>query len=634
MEGSTTTALEAAVALHRAGQIAAAEVAYRRILAEDPAQHDALQLLGVLLHQRGVLAEAIELMTRSLALKPVASTFVNLALAQRDAGNLQAAESALENALALQPGMLIALLHIGIIRKALGKHAEAIAALSAVHAAAPDNTDVLENLGNAHHLHGDYRKAIAFYRAAAQRKPGDVTLLGNIGMACQQEGLLDEARAAFREALALQPDALNQHSNLLMTLSMDARCSPSEYLAEAMRYGAHASRCAKPFTTWRADVNASRNTSDPKAPLRIGLVSGDLYRHPVGYFLRAVLAASDASRVQWFAYPTQRREDDLSAELKSHCTNWQPIAGLDDERAAQRIHEDGLHILVDLAGHTAHNRLPLFAWRPAPVQVSWLGYFASTGLPAMDYLIADSSSFADGDAAHFSEQVICLPDTRFCFSAPDEATAQQQPVSSPVLQKGYITFGSFQAINKITDDVLRCWAQVMAAVPDSRLRIQNRGVVSQEECDVQRQRMAAAGIDPSRVRFVAPTTRAAYLAAHAEIDMILDTFPFPGGTTTCEALWMGVPTVTLAGNTLLSRQGAALLQAAGLPDWSAQSEQEFVRLAIAHASDTTALSALRRQLREQAANSSLMDAPRFASNLADAFETMWMAHRHSIGGRP
>lgn len=630
MDDSTTTALEAAIALHRAGQTAAAEVAYRRILAEDPVQHDALQLLGALLHQRGVLAEAIELMTRSLALKPVASTFVNLALAQRDAGNLPAAESALENALALQPGMLPALLHIGIIRKALGKHAEAIAALSAVHAAAPDNTDVLENLGNAHHLHGDYRKAIAFYRAAAQRKPGDVTLLGNIGMACQQEGLLDDALAAFREALALQPDALNQHSNLLMTLSMDARCSPGDYLAEARHYGARASRCAKPFTVWQAD----RNAGDPNAPLRIGLVSGDLYRHPVGYFLRAVLAASDASRVQWFAYPTQRREDDLSAELKSHCASWQAIAGLDDERVAQHIHEDGLHILVDLAGHTAHNRLPLFAWRPAPVQVSWLGYFASTGLPAMDYLIADRASFVAGDAAHFSEQVICLPDTRLCFSAPDEAGAQRQAGSLPALQHGYITFGSFQAINKITDEVLRCWAQVMAALPESRLRIQNRGVISNDECNLQRQRMAVAGIDPSRVRFAAPTTRAAYLAAHAEVDMILDTFPFPGGTTTCESLWMGVPTVTLAGNTLLSRQGAALLQAAGLRDWIAQSKQEFVRMAVAHATDTATLAALRGRLREQLAHSPLMDASRFAKNLTDAFATMWIAHQREVGGRP
>jgi protein O-GlcNAc transferase len=627
MESAPATALESAVALHQAGHFAEAEAAYRRILAADPVQHDALQLLGALLHQRGELPAAIELMQRSLALKPVVTTFVNLALAQRDAGDLPAAEASLEKALALQPGYAPALLHVGIVRKALGKYPEAIAALDAVRKLAPDNADVLENLGNAHHLNGDYRRGIAYYRAAAQLRPASVSLLGNIGMACQQEGLLDDALAAFRAALQQQPDALNQHSNLLMTLSFDARCTPPTYREEAAQFGARAMQRARPFATWpaalaRLPLAAAGEGTTPQ-PLRIGLVSGDLYRHPVGFFLHDVIAASDPARVRWHAYPTQRKEDRYSQRLQQHMAAWQPIDRMSDADAAAKIRDDGVHILIDLAGHTAHNRLPLFAWRPAPVQVSWLGFFASTGLPAMDYLIADTYSFRAGEQLHFSEEVLCLPDTRLCFSVPDEPAASTGISRLPALQNGQVTFGSFQSPNKITDDVLRCWARVLAAVPASRLRIQNRGVVSREACEWQAQRMARAGIDPQRVRFVAPATRAAYLEAHADVDLILDTFPYPGGTTTCEALLMGVPTVTLAGNTLLSRQGASLLHAAGLDDWIARDEDDFVRIAQARAANLPALSALRHVLRERVRRSPLMDAPRFASHLQAAFELMW-----------
>ena len=303
------------------------------------------------------------------------------------------------------------------------------------------------------------------------------------------------------------------------------------------------------------------------------MVSGDLHNHPVGYFLESLLANLDPVRVELIAYPTALRPDALTARIKPSLAAWKPLNTLNDADAAKLIHADGVHVLLDLSGHTGYNRLPIFAWKPAPVQVSWLGYFATTGMAEMDYLLADRVGVPESQRKNFTEAVWYLPDTRLCFTAPAAAV----PVAPlPALQNGYITFGCFQNLSKVGDEVLAAWGKIFAALPGARLRWQSKQLGDPAVAEQQMLRLRQHGIDPARVSLHGSASREAYLAAHAEVDMVLDTFPYPGGTTTCEALWMGVPTITLAGDTLLARQGASLLTAAGLQDWVATSVEDYI----------------------------------------------------------
>jgi hypothetical protein len=284
------------------------------------------------------------------------------------------------------------------------------------------------------------------------------------------------------------------------------------------------------------------------------------------------------------------------------------------------IHAEGLHVLVDLSGHTKNNRLPVFAWKPAPVQVSWLGYFATTGVAEMDYLLADETGVPESHREDFTETIWYMPDTRLCFTPPE----YDLPISLlPALGNGYLTFGCFQNLAKLGDEVLSAWGEILTALPSARLRLQSKQLDNPTVQAALRLRLHQYGIDPSRVAMHGSTSRETYLSAHAEVDVILDTFPYTGGTTTSEALWMGVPTVTLAGDTLLSRQGASLLAAAGLEDWIATSEAGYVAKAIALAADLPRLARLRAGLRTQALASPLFDAPRFARNLEAALWGMW-----------
>ncbi len=421
-----------------------------------------------------------------------------------------------------------------------------------------------------------------------------------------------------REALRLNPGLAAAHTNLgSICLGLGRRSeaeSSFRRLEEARQYGRKAGeRAARGrYASWSVSASPPR--------LRVGLVSGDLRQHPVGYFLDGLLGALDASGLEVFAYPTHHGGDALTERLRSRCAGWRSIQGLGDAAAAARIHADGIHVLFDLAGHTAHNRLPVFAYKPAPVQATWLGYFATTGVAEIDYLLADATSVPPAHHGHFTETIWTLPDTRLCFTPPAEDVAV---APLPAQANGHVTFGSFQNLAKLNDAVLALWARVLAALPGSRLRLQNKQLADAAIREQLGRRLQQASIAAERVALHGPAARTAYLAAHGEVDLVLDTFPFPGGTTTCEALWMGVPTLTLAGDRLIGLQGASLLAAAGLHDWIAATPQEYVDKALAFARELPALARLRDGLRAQALASPLCDAPRFARHFEAAVWAMW-----------
>lgn len=571
----------------------------------------------------------------------------NILLAQ---GAPREALAAIDRAIALRPDLPVALTNKGRILHYLGEYAEAVAlhrqalaispdyAVAYVNAGAslielkrfhdaiefgrralvlePGNVAAHIGLGNALAATGDLEGSIECCRHAIALKPDLAIAHNNLADTLLKLGRFVEAAAAFREAAYLQPDLFVAWSNYLFCLCFDESVSTTGYLDAARTAGAAMQKAARPLPVAPPDLGSQR-------PLRIGLVSGDFKAHPVGYFLESIVERIDTARIHLTAYSTQHVDvDTITARLRARMPDWLEVSSLNDAELADRIRRDRIDILVDLAGHTAHNRLPVFAWRPAPVQVSWLGFFASTGLPEIDWFLTDPISSPESARGHFTEQLWYLPHTRLCFTPPDTA-APLAVHPAPALTNGFITFGCFQRVGKINDAVIALWRRVLDQVPGSRLLLKGAGLHNEAARDVLRRRFASQGVSGDRLIIEAESARQDYLAAYHRVDMLLDTFPFPGGTTTCEALWMGVPTLTLSGDTLLKRQGASLLTAAGLADWVANSPDDFVRKAVTLATDIPALAALRRQLREQVAASPVMDADRFARHLEAAFTGMW-----------
>lgn len=611
---SIPDAIRIALAHHQAGRLDQAGAIYEEILRAVPDHPDALHMAGVLAHQRGNHRQAVELIGKAVAGHASGPAYTNLGTALAALGRDEEAVAAFRSALGLEPGNVKALAGLGKLLRTLGRPAEAMPVYGQWLQLKPDSVDAHAQCGLTLQALGDRVAAVAHYRRALVLKPDYAEVHNNLGMALKDLGQLDEALNHFRTCLALQPDLLEAHSNLLLVLSGHPACTAAEYLSEARVYGAKAVARARPRTSWQVDPEAGA-----AGILRVGFVSGDLRSHPVGYFLETIVAHLRALNIEPVAYSTNTQEDALTARLKPHFAAWHVLAGLTNEQAAEKIHADGIHVLVDLAGHTAHNRLPLFAWKPAPVQVSWLGYFASTGVPGIDYLLTDRVSAPESGRDAFSEEPWYLPETRLCFSPP-ASSPETGPL--PALQNGYPTLGSFQGLLKINDGVLALWAKVLHALPAARFRLQNREMSSAGLRAELLQRFAALGIAGERLQLVEPVSRHEYLAACNRIDFILDTFPYPGGATTCEALWMGVPTLTLAGDTLLARQGASLMSSAGLADWIATDAEDYVARAVRRASDPDRLAMLRCTLRGQVSASPLMDSQRFAGHLAQALRGM------------
>lgn len=603
------------------GDREAAEACYRQAISVNPAEAGAHLNLGFVLAERGQDAEARGFLEEAVRLDPrLEDAHYLLGTLTERLGDVEAAIRHLDAALALRPDMEVASRDLCRVLFHRGDYDRARQVAAQGLRLNPQSADLLFYLGNLH-LHAKaYEPAIACYEKALSIQPDYAAVLSNLGKACMEQGRVEAAVAHYRKALQIDADAIavEAMSCLLFARSYQAGDTPQAYLEEARRYGRMVAAKATPYADWpRSRTQAG--------PLRVGLVSGDFLSHPVGYFLEGILKHLRPGKVALVAYPTVPEEDDLTARIKPSFQAWHSLAGLSDAAAARRIHEDGIQLLVDLAGHTSHNRLPVFAWRPAPVQATWLGYFASTGVAEMDYLLADPISVPESECANFTEKIWYLPDTRLCFTPPGSRDALP-PGPLPAQRNGHLTYGCFQNVSKLNDDVLSVWGRIFRAQPQARLRIRSKQLDDAAARDRLLKRLAAAGVPPANVALEGPSSREQYLAAHRDIDVMLDTFPYPGGTTTCEALWMGVPTLTLAGNTLLSRQGASLLACAGLADWVAANEADYVDKAAALTGDIDRLAALRAGLRDRALASPLFDAPRFAANLEEAFLAMWLDH--------
>jgi protein O-GlcNAc transferase len=601
-------------ALMAAGRPLEAVAAYNKAIAQQPGHADAHCNKGNALRQLRRLPQAIAAYEQAIALNPqLPEAWSNRGNALSDLHRHADAVDSFDQALALRPAYPEAWSNRGAALSELGQIDEALKSYAQALSLQPGHPEALNNQGNTLREAGQLEASAASFREALNARPQYPDALSNLGVTLQDLGHQAEAIAALRQALAQEPDHARARSNLLFSLSFAPDCSPQNYLAEARAFGqqamARAQAAPAPAVPWLCTTGAGTDR-----PLRVGLVSGDLRHHPVGFFLEGLLNHLDPAKVQAVAFSTRAQQDALGQRLQERCEGWHVIGGLDDATAATLVREQAIDVLVDLAGHTAGNMLGVFAHRPAPVQVSWLGFLASTGLPTMDGVLADAITVPPGQESQFTEQVWRMPVTANCFTPPANSSALGlQPL--PALRKGHITWGCTQNPAKINDEALRAWGRILQAVPGSRLRMQNKQLDHEAGRQAWLQRLQQQGVEPQRVDLIGSIAgREAHLAALGEADIALDTFPYPGITTTCEALWMGVPTLTLAGQSMLSRQGASLMSVVGLSDWVASDVDDYVARAARLAGNVNALSSLRQGMRERVQGTALFNPALFAQH--------------------
>jgi predicted O-linked N-acetylglucosamine transferase (SPINDLY family) len=604
-------------ALEDAGQLPQALQRYEEAITLAPQFARAHLNRGNALLASDEVAAAIEAFETALQHDPdYAAAHFNLGNAYVRAGRADAAMKAYGKAIALKPDFVDAHVALGAVLDDSRHCGAAIAHYRHALAIRPGYAEVHNNLGKSLREMGQFEDALASYRQALEINPDYAEGHNNLGNVLKDLGRLDEALAHYRRALELAPAFVEAHSNLLFLLNYRADADARLALSEARRYGTWVTEHAHIYAEWA-------NLREPERCLRIGFMSGDLRNHPVSYFFEGVLSALTRltpHRLEFFCYSNHFLVDSVTERIRSWCDGWCRTVGMSDAAVADRIRGDAIDILIDLSGHTAHNRLPVFAWKPAPVQISWLGYFGTTGVGAMDYLIADPWTLPPSEEANFTEKIWRLPETRLCFTPPDVAV-QVSPL--PALGNGYLTFGCFNNLSKMNERVVAVWAQVLHATAGSRLFLKSpqlkEAVVRNGVCEA----FAAHGIEPERLMLEGLSSRADYLACYHRVDIALDPFPYTGGTTTAEALWMGVPVLTLKGERFLSRQGVGLLMNAGLPDWIAADPADYVLRATAHARDVHALAKLRATLRQQVLASPLFNASDFARHFETALRGMW-----------
>jgi predicted O-linked N-acetylglucosamine transferase (SPINDLY family) len=606
------------VALQEHGRLDGAIASYRRALEIEPDYVMAYNNLGNTLKDLGRLDDAVASYRRALEIKPdLAMTHSNMGNALQDLGRLDEAVASYRRALEIKPDFVEAHYNLGNALQDLGRLDDAVASYRRALEIEPTFAGAHCNLGVTLRDLGRPDDAVMSYRRALEIKPDFAEAHCNLGNTLQDLGRLDEAVASYRHALEIKPNFVEAHNSLLFVHNYLPDQSAAILLLEAKNFGDLVRRQAKPYTGWRSIPEADRC-------LRVGFVSGDLRNHPVGYFIEGLLAelASNASdRLELFAYYNHFRTDALTERVKTCCHGWRSAMGLSDEILARLIHDDAIDILIDLSGHTRYNRLPMFAWKPAPVQASWLGYFATTGVAEIDYILGDKWLLPDGEKHHFVEKGWHLTGPG-CLTPPKEEIKVEYLL--PALRNSSITFGSLNNLTKMNDRVVACWARILNIIPNSRLYLNTSSLRSDSIKKSVIDRYAGHGIAENRLILEATNGRANALNSYNRIDIALDPFPYPGGTTSFEALWMGVPVLTMRGSNYISHLGESILHNAALPDWIASDEDDYVTKALAFTSDFGHLAALRAGLRQQVLASPLFDVPCFARHFEAALRGMWV----------
>ncbi len=611
--GHSGARLNLGAALRDLERLEEAAACYELAIAGSPADAQVYVNYGAVLRDLGKPSEAESCYRKALELDPEAPlAHFNMGNALRDQGRLDEAVSSYRRAVSLEPESPGFLINLGNALRDSGSPGDSVPVFHRALELDPQNFEALVNLGNAFKELGDREQAIACYNRAVVIRPDMAEVHYNLGTVFQDQCLLADAMACYRRVLELKPDHAVAHSNLLMNIQYDVKITPEDLLRESRAW-------EKAQLAGIGIMPPPRNNPDPERPLRIGYVSGDLRRHPVGYFLDGVLTCHDRKHFRIHCYANQSFGDDLTERLRANSAEWRGIFGKTDDEVADLIRADGIDILVDLAGHTARNRLLVFGRRPAPVQATWAGYVGTTGLSAIDYLISDERETPAGTDHWYAEKIVRLPDCYVCYTPPDHAP----PVAPlPAAGNGFVTFGCFNNLAKINPEVIGLWTELLRALPDARLLMVTKAlgdpIISRRYRDA-----FDSGNVGGRIEFCGMVPHRELLERYGDVDVALDPFPYSGGLTTLESLWMGVPVVTLGGERFASRHSMSHLAAAGLSELVARDRAEYLAKAVSLAGDLDRLEKLRLSMRGRLAASPLCDSPRFTRNLEQAYRDMW-----------
>ncbi|HEX7640964.1 MAG TPA: tetratricopeptide repeat protein [Burkholderiaceae bacterium] len=682
MNAPNDTRLERARELRQAGQRLEAAALCESLLQDEPRNADVLHLAGLLAYEGGDQERALSLVESAVAAAPAhVAALSDLGGLLVRADRLDDAAVCLERALAHDENNIAAMFNLGCLQQARRQFETALETYHAALARSPGNADILSNIGGCLQELRRPAEAVGYCREAIALRPGDFSLFNNLGVALQAVGKMGEAKAAFAESLAidpssvrahinlgmasyqlgefdeamemlqralaldpkmpevhfslgvllhalcrhedavasyrraieLRPEFVTAHQNLLMTMQFVQDTPPEELLAANRRFGDIFETPLKP--SWPRH----RNARDPGKRLKIGYVSGDFRIHAVAYFIEPAIARHDRTQVEVYCYSSSPHRDFFSERLIAAADHWRECSHLDDDTMAQMIEDDGIDILIDLSGHSAHNRLMVFARKPAPVQMTYLGYPGTSGLTAIDYRITDGKTEPEGQDYPYVETLLRLPESVWCYRPSEDMAGAIPPL--PALSNGYLTFGSFNSITKIGDDCLILWAHLLRSVPSARLLM-----VTVPEGEIRHKlhsRFAELGVASDRVQFEKKLQPYDFKQRLQTVDITLDPYPINGATTTCESLWQGVPVLAVVGKRFLSRAGLSVLSAARMADFAAPSVEDFVKMAVLLSNNLPLLANIRAGLREHLQDTPLLDQDSFARSLETLYREAW-----------
>jgi predicted O-linked N-acetylglucosamine transferase (SPINDLY family) len=602
------------LALLRLGRSDEAASCLARAARLDPSRAGVLNNLAFALASLGRWEDAVKAACAALKQQPdFPEAYNNLGLSCIRLQRPGQARAALERAVRLRPTFADAQNNLGWALVELGQFERAVEVLHECLRLRPDFPEALNNLGLACNQLKRLDDALASYRRAVELRPDFAEALGGMGDVYGGMGWHDEAVAAYRRSIELKPSLAANYSNLLFTLHYLPDLTPEDVFRQHAAWATHHAVAPAP-------PRPHANAPDPGRRLRVGYVSADFARHVMGWYIEPVLEAHDRERFEIYCYSNVKRPDDVTRNLERLADHWRPVFGVDDREAEEMIRRDGIDVLVDLGNHTGGNRLPLFARRPAPVQATHLGLQFTTGNPAIDYRITDAGCDPPGLTERYNtEQLVRLPEVSLCYRANVDVCVSELPAAS----SGRVTFGFFNNFSKITPRSVAAWGRILGRLPGSRLiLVESRSAAANRRL---LETLASHGVDCERVTMVGRQARQDYYRMYHRVDLTLDSFPFTGCFTTCDSLWMGVPLVTLEGESSMARQGVSLLSHLGLHDLIANSVEDYVERTVGLAEDLPRLAGLRATLRERMNNSTLMNKERFTRQLEDVYRQIWRA---------
>lgn len=598
------------------GQLEEAISCYQKALEMNPSLVQAYRNLCNALKGTKRVDEAIQCLQRGVRVNPDAiSLWTDLGNFYREQMASEKAAACYKKTIDLDPHCAGPHFNLGNALSDQGRYREAVSAYRAAVGLEPGYAAAYNNMGNSFYAQGQLQKAVKCYEQALKAKYDYPDALKNMGLAFEKQGLISHAIDCYRLALSLNPADAGCHSGLLFAMHYAPKLTNRDILAESQSWWrqhgeVHACRCRR------------HNRFDPSKRLRVGYVSADFRMHSVSYFFLPLLEGHSEA-VETFCYANVRRPDQMTARIKGLADHWHSIVGKSDAAVARQIAEGGIDILVDLSGHTANNRLPVFARRPAPIQMTWLGYPNTTGMPVMDYRLTDDIADPAGEADQYhTERLIRLPKGFLCYSPPEGGA----DVSSlPALRHGRVTFGSFNNLSKVNERVIEVWAMILKKVPESSLILKSKPLADERIRLRYLEMFSRYGISSDRIDFraYAPSVQE-HLSLYNQVDIGLDPFPYNGATTTCEALWMGVPVITLKGDRHSSRVGASILTRVGFEDLISDTKEGYVKTARSLAVNLDKLKELRSVIRNRMEESPLCDARFFAGRMEAVYREMWM----------